>query len=78
MKAREMHESNEMFQMLVGKTVSLVEYVDDFDGGITLHFTDGSMLTVCEGGWGGEGMLQVAAAIAAPDFTETNNVRGTK
>jgi hypothetical protein len=27
----EMHESNEMFQAFVGKTVARVDYVDDYD-----------------------------------------------
>lgn len=44
----EMHESNEMFQAFVGKTVSRIDYVDDFGEGITVLFTDGSMLNVSE------------------------------
>lgn len=56
-----MHPSNKMFQSLVGKTVSAVEYVDDFDEGITLRFTDGSFLCVCEEMQAGR--IQVAASI---------------
>jgi len=43
-----------MINGLVGKTVSLVEYVNESINGygnrdvLTLHFTDGSMITVCE------------------------------
>lgn len=44
----EMHKDNGLFQALIGKTVSRVEYVDDYSEGITLHFTDGSMLNVYE------------------------------
>jgi hypothetical protein len=44
----EMHESNEMFQAFVGKTVARVDYVDDYDEGITVIFTDGSILNVSE------------------------------
>ena len=60
MKAK-MHPSNSMFQTLVGKTVSAVEYVDDFDEGITLRFTDSSFLCVCEEMQAGR--IQVAASI---------------
>ena len=60
-KPREMHESNEMFQVFVGKTVARVEYVDDFGEGITLHFTDGSVLTVCERMQAGQ--LEVCASV---------------
>jgi hypothetical protein len=49
MNPKEMHESNPLFQGLVGKTVAAVEYVDDYDEGITLRFTDGSVLCVTEG-----------------------------
>ena len=51
---KKMHESNEMFNGFVGKTVARVEYVItrkdgcDYKDELTLHFTDGSMLTVCE------------------------------
>ena len=65
MKEREMHESNPMFQVFVGKTVSRVEYVDDYDEGITLHFTDGSVLTVTERMQAGQ--LEVGAVVM---FTE--------
>lgn len=61
---KKMHPSNKMFQSLVGKTVSAVEYVDDFDEGITLRFTDGSFLCVCEEMQAGR--IQVAASIAEP------------
>jgi len=44
----EMHESNEMFQIFVGKTVARIDYVDDFDEGISVVFTDGSVLNVSE------------------------------
>lgn len=59
---KKMHPSNKMFQTLIGKTVSAVEYVDDFDEGITLRFTDGSLLCVCEEMQAGR--IQVAASIA--------------
>jgi len=58
---REMHESNEMFQVFVGKTVARVEYVDDFGEGITLVFTDGSVLAVWERMQAGQ--LNVAAVV---------------
>lgn len=58
---KKMHPSNWMFQTLIGKTVSAVEYVDDFDEGITLRFTDGSFLCVCEEMQAGR--IQVAASI---------------
>lgn len=45
---KEMHESNEMFQVFVGKTVATVEYVDDYGTGFTLTFTDGSVLNISE------------------------------
>ena len=64
---REMHESNEMFQAFVGKTVSRVEYVDDYDEGITLHFTDGSVLTVTERMQAGA--LCVSAVVFEPKET---------
>ena len=62
-----MHPSNWMFQSLVGKTVSAVEYVDDFDEGITLRFTDNSFLCVCEEMQAGR--IQVAASINEAEFT---------
>jgi len=58
---REMHESNPFFQALIGKTVSAVEYVDDYEGGITIRFTDGSMLCVSERMQAGQ--IEVSAAI---------------
>jgi len=48
MSDTEMHESNEMFQIFVGKTVARIDYVDDFDEGISVVFTDGSVLNVSE------------------------------
>jgi hypothetical protein len=60
-KPKEMHESNPLLQGLVGKTVALVEYVDDYDEGITLHFTDGSMLCVTERMQAGQ--LEIGASI---------------
>jgi hypothetical protein len=65
-ETQEMHPSNDMFQPLIGKTVSAVEYLDDFYGGITLHFTDGSFLCVCEEMQAGR--IQVAASIAMDEF----------
>ena len=56
-----MHESNEMFQVFVGKTVSRVEYVDDYGEGFTLHFTDGSMLNISEAMQAGK--LSVGAVV---------------
>jgi len=47
-KELEMHESNEMFQIFVGRTVARIDYVDDFDEGISVVFTDGSVLNVSE------------------------------
>lgn len=64
---KKMHPSNWMFQTLIGKTVSAVEYVDDFDEGITLRFTDGSFLCVCEEMQAGR--IQVAASINEAEFT---------
>lgn len=70
MKAKEMHESNDMFQAFVGKTVSRVEYVDDYEDGITLHFTDGSVLVVCANT--SCCSLDVAASIEIDDITGVN------
>jgi hypothetical protein len=61
MKPKEMHESNPLFQGLVGKTVAAIEYVDDYDEGITLHFTDGSVLCVTERMQAGQ--IEVSAVI---------------
>jgi hypothetical protein len=47
-KELEMHESNELFQIFVGRTVARIDYVDDFDEGISVVFTDGSVLNVSE------------------------------
>lgn len=58
---KQLHESNPMFQGLVGKTVSAVEYIDDYNGGINLRFTDGSFLAVFERTQAGE--LEVCASI---------------
>ena len=33
---------------LIGKTIAEVEYIDQYDGGINLIFTDGTCLTVSE------------------------------
>jgi hypothetical protein len=60
-ETREMHESNGIFQMLVGKTVSGVEYVDDYGEGITLRFADGSSITVTERMQAGQ--LEVSAIV---------------
>ena len=57
----EMHESNEMFQIFVGKTVARIDYVDDFDEGISVVFTDGSVLNVSESQQAG--MLSVSGFI---------------
>lgn len=62
----EMHPSNDMFQPLIGKTVSAVQYVDDFGEGITLQFTDGSFLCVTEEMQAGR--LQVSASIVMDEF----------
>jgi len=57
----EMHESNGMFQAFVGKTVARIDYVDDYDEGITVIFTDGSMLNVSERMQAGQ--IEVCAAV---------------
>jgi hypothetical protein len=64
----EMHESNELFQTLAGKTVERIDYVDDFDEGISVVFTDGSVLTVSERMQAG--MLEVCASINEGDTTQ--------
>jgi hypothetical protein len=56
-----MHESNGMFQAFVGKTVARIDYVDDYDEGITLRFTDGSVLCVTERMQAGQ--IEVCAVI---------------
>ena len=63
----EMHESNEMFQIFVGKTVARIDYVDDFDEGISVVFTDGSVLNVSESQQAG--MLSVSAFINEKEIT---------
>ena len=63
----EMHESNELFQIFVGKTVARIDYVDDFDEGISVVFTDGSVLNVCEAMQAG--MLSVSAFINEEEIT---------
>lgn len=35
-------------KILVGKTVTAVEYVDEWDGGVTLTFSDGTTFKVKE------------------------------
>ena len=35
-------------QKLIGKTIAEVEYIDRYDGGFSLIFTDGTCLTVSE------------------------------
>lgn len=39
---------NDMLNALMGKTVARVEFVNVEQDVLTLHFTDGSWLTVCE------------------------------
>jgi hypothetical protein len=42
-----MHESNDLFNdEFVGRKVARIEYVDDYDEGISIVFTDGSMLCI--------------------------------
>jgi len=65
---REMHESNELFQALAGKTVERIDYVDDFDEGISVVFTDGSVLTVSERQQAGQ--LEVCASINEGDTVQ--------
>jgi len=67
-----MHESNNLFQAFIGKTVSAVEYVDDFEEGIRLTFTDGSVLSVNERQQAGQ--LDVCASLAAPTYNKTTNL----
>ena len=69
-----MHESNPLLQGLVGKTVALVEYVDDYDEGITLHFTDGSMLCVTERMQAGQ--LEIGASINEEGGDDTYDAFG--
>ena len=63
----EMHESNEMFQIFVGKTVARIDYVDDFDEGISVVFTDGSVLNVSESQQAG--MLSVSGFLNEQEIT---------
>jgi hypothetical protein len=65
---REMHEGNELFQALAGKTVERIDYVDDFDEGISVVFTDGSVLTVSERQQAGQ--LEVCASINEGDTVQ--------
>ena len=58
---KDMHESNPLFQGIIGKTVAAVEYVDDYSEGITLRFTDGSLLAVFERMQAGQ--IEVCAVI---------------
>jgi hypothetical protein len=67
----EMHESNELFQIFVGKTVARIDYVDDFDEGISVVFTDGSVLNVCEAMQAG--MLSVSAFINEEGITNVTD-----
>jgi hypothetical protein len=61
MKTLEMHESNEVFQIFVGRTVARIDYVDDFGEGISVVFADGSVLNVSEAMQAG--MLSVSGFI---------------
>lgn len=63
----EMHESNEVFQIFVGRTVARIDYVDDFDEGISVVFTDGSVLNVSEAMQAG--MLSVSGFINEQEIT---------
>lgn len=65
---KEMHESNELFQALAGKTVERIDYVDDFGEGISVVFTDGSVLTVSERQQAGQ--LDVCASINEGDTVQ--------
>ena len=67
MKTLEMHESNEVFQIFVGRTVARIDYVDDFDEGISVVFTDGSVLNVSESQQAG--MLSVSGFINEQEIT---------
>jgi hypothetical protein len=63
----EMHESNEVFQIFVGRTVARIDYVDDFDEGISVVFADGSVLNVSEAMQAG--MLSVSGFINEQEIT---------
>ena len=63
----EMHESNEVFQIFVGRTVARIDYVDDFDEGISVVFTDGSVLNVSESQQAG--MLSVSGFLNEREIT---------
>jgi hypothetical protein len=67
MRDIEMHESNEVFQIFVGRTVARIDYVDDFDEGISVVFTDGSVLNVSESQQAG--MLSVSGFINEQEIT---------
>lgn len=60
------HPSHWMFQALIGKTVSAVDYMDDCHGGITLLFADGSFLCVTESMQVGQ--IDVAASIRMEEY----------
>jgi len=66
-KRKEMHESNDMFQVFQGKTVARIDYFDDFDEGISVVFTDGSVLTINERMQAG--MIDVSASVCEDDMT---------
>jgi len=67
----EMHESNEMFQIFVGRTVARIDYVDDFGEGISVVFTDGSVLNVSEGQQAG--MLNVSGFLNEQEITNVTD-----
>jgi hypothetical protein len=67
----EMHESNEMFQIFVGRTVARIDYVDDFGEGISVVFTDGSVLNVSEGQQAG--MLSVSGFLNEQEITNVTD-----
>lgn len=66
-KCKEMHDSNDMFQVFQGKTVARVDYFDDFGEGISLVFTDGSVLTINERMQAGA--IDVSASVCEGDMT---------
>ena len=63
----EMHESNEVFQIFVGRTVARIDYVDDFGEGISVVFADGSVLNVSEAMQAGK--LSVSGFINEQEIT---------
>ena len=62
-----MHESNDLFLIFAGKTVERIDYVDDFGEGISVVFTDGSVLNVSEAMQAG--MLSVCGFINEQEIT---------